>query len=795
MSRAPDYLYELLPVWHRARDAEQGQPLRALLQVVTEQVNVLEDDIAQLYENWFIETCEDWVVPYIGDLIGYRPVHEAGDPGSLETPEGQARNRILTPRREVANTLAYRRRKGTLALLEVLANDVAGWPARAVEFYRLLGWAQHVNHVHLRRGGTANLRDGAALDLVDGPFDRLAHTVDVRRPISHRAIGRYNIPSVGVFVWRLRPYSVTHAPAYCVRNHCFTVSTLGHDTQLVVKPEREKEPAEGPGLDIAAGPSAGWPVSSGALRARGPQSGPTGIAEEINLPTPIRRRALEERVAERPLQTRASATYYGEGKSLVIYAPDWPAKGATQPVPRDLVVPADLTNWQYRAPLGELGVDPVLGRIVFPTGQLPRRGVWVTYHYGFSADMGGGEYSRMLTEPIDFTLYMVSKDHPGTGVLDTINGALARWRQDQQALGPEPAGEEEQTEWRARKARLQAAVIEILDSAAYSEPLAIVLEAGESLQIRAANRTRPVIRMLDYMAERPDGFTVTGKKASRFKLDGLIVTGQGIQVVGPDRNDAESFAQGDLCDVTIRHSTLVPGWGLECNCDPKEPNEPSLELLNTSAKVVIDHSIIGSIYVTADEVQTDPVEISIHDSIVDATSRSREAIGAPNLPLAFARLTVVRSTVIGTVNTHAIVLAENSIFTSHVRVGRRQQGCMRFCFVTPGSRTPRRYHCQPDLVVAALEEVQPPLTPDEKMARQIREAQRVRPRFTSRRYGHAAYCQLADACAEEIKRGADDESEMGAFHDLFQPQREANLRARLDEYTPAGMDAGILFAS
>ena len=40
-------------------------------------------------------------------------------------------------------------------------------------------------------------------------------------------------------------------------------------------------------------------------------------------------------------------------------------------------------------------------------------------------------------------------------------------------------------------------------------------------------------------------------------------------------------------------------------------------------------------------------------------------------------------------------------------------------------------------------------------------------------------------------RGADDEAEMGAFHDLYQPQRIANLRARLDEYTPAGIDAGI----
>jgi hypothetical protein len=36
---------------------------------------------------------------------------------------------------------------------------------------------------------------------------------------------------------------------------------------------------------------------------------------------------------------------------------------------------------------------------------------------------------------------------------------------------------------------------------------------------------------------------------------------------------------------------------------------------------------------------------------------------------------------------------------------------------------------------------------------------------------------------------------MGVFHDLFNPQREANLRARLDEYTPAGMRAGIIFVN
>lgn len=111
MSENVDYLYELLPAIYRLRDAEQGYPLQALLRVIDEQVAVVREDIDQLYENWFVETAQDWVVPYIGDLVGYQPVFEAGEPGSAATAQGQARNKILMPRREVANTLRNRRRR------------------------------------------------------------------------------------------------------------------------------------------------------------------------------------------------------------------------------------------------------------------------------------------------------------------------------------------------------------------------------------------------------------------------------------------------------------------------------------------------------------------------------------------------------------------------------------------------------------------------------------------------------------------------------------------------------------
>jgi hypothetical protein len=409
--------------------------------------------------------------------------------------------------------------------------------------------------------------------------------------------------------------------------------------------------------------------------------------------------------------------------------------------------------------------------------------------------MGAGEYPRTVAQPRPSAVYTVSKDHPNLHLFTTINAALTAWRQEQHDLGAEPADEAAKVAWRVKKERLRAAVIEIHDSAVYGEPITVALEKGESLEIRAASRHRPIIWLPEYMTSGSEALTITGKGGSRFSLDGVVVAGRGLQVRGPDLGDSEAAADGDLCELHIRHSTLVPGWTLEENCQPKRPNEPSIELLNTRACVLVEHSIIGTISVVADEVRIDPVCVEIRDSIVDATSSELVAIGAPNLPFAFVTLSIQRTTVFGSVFAHAIALAEDSIFMSEIAVARQQIGCMRFCYVTPGSRTPRRHRCQPDGVRTAMDDIQPPLSPAEARLAKARETTRVHPVFTSMRYGHAGYAQLAIPCAPEITRGAEDESEMGAFHDLYQPQREANLRVRLEEFTPAGMEADILFAS
>ena len=175
MSPLEGKLYDLLPAVHRIRDAEgRGDglvdgnlPLRSLLSIVAREVAVVEEDLAQLYDDLFVETCAEWVVPYIGDLVGV---------GGLHDLKGAASRRA-----QVANTVAYRRRKGTVAVLEGLARDATGWPAHAAEFFRVLATTQHMNHVRLSNLYAPDLRLWEPLEYVNTPFDELSHTVDVRR--------------------------------------------------------------------------------------------------------------------------------------------------------------------------------------------------------------------------------------------------------------------------------------------------------------------------------------------------------------------------------------------------------------------------------------------------------------------------------------------------------------------------------------------------------------------------------------------------------------------------------------
>ena len=723
-----DRLYELLPAVYRTRDAERGRPLQALLRVIAQQVDLVEQDIARLYDNWFIETCQEWVIPYIGDLVGFVPLDA----------------RLSPARAEVANTIRFRRRKGTMALLADLATTVSGWPARAVESYRHLGLMQNLNVRHPHRGHSVNLRLGNALKQLGTAFDLGARTIDVRRASSHRGGGRHGVPDVDVFLWRLRGYSLTGTQASPVdaRPRSYRCSALGNDVALFTR-------------------------TSASPRAR-------HVGRVGDVPEPLRLRDFAVRGRDGDLH--ANPEYYGPGKSLCIFV-------GTKAVTIDQIVPADLKGWRHRPrDFGDVLVDPERGRLVFH--EEPAEAVRVDFRYGFSTEMGGGEYERPLLNPSgDYDLIEVQTPVPGVPPADGVHPTIAA------ALRA------------AGNSQLDHVVIEILDSCVYEEPVAIRVPAGRSLQLRAAVGSRPTIVISDRRTA-VDRFFVTLESGAQFTMDGLVVAGRGVRLSGPDAND-------DAGLLLIRHCTLVPGWSLDEHCEPDCTNEPSLELENVNACVRIEWSIVGSIFVTTDERRFDPVRLHVSDSIVDATDsrlvhdasqgdcRAFSAISRDDCELAHAIATILRSTIIGDVRVHAIELGENSLFFGSVRVARRQIGCLRFCYVGPESRTPRRFHCQPDLVEQAVRALHAAgqMSDAERDRRLAAERRRVEPEFTSLRYGMPTYCQLAATCADEITEGADDRSEMGAFHHLQQARRLANLRARLDEYTPAGMDPGIILAT
>lgn len=658
MSHHTQRLSELLPALYRLRDVEQHGPLAALLTVLAEQIDVLEANLDQLYDDQFIETCAAWVVPYIGDLIGYRPLHSVSP-------------KVSSARAEVAHTIGFRRRKGTVTMLEQLARDVTGWDARAVEFFQALATTQYMNHIRRDNWYAPDLRRWEPLERLETAFDTVAHTVDVRRIASGR--GTHNIPNIGIFLWRLDAFPLTDSPtvkADPADDHRYFFSPLGNNTQLFTHPESEDEIAR--------------------------------VAGPLNVPAPISRRVLREYLDH----------YYGEVLSLFVKA-----DGVDTTVDHVQVcnLSDDASGWAH-TPVDKVAIDPVLGRVAFPPSPTPRN-VRVRFHYGFSADLGGGEYERPFatgTSPVK-----VPEDQP------TLQDAL-------DALGGE-------------------GIVEITDSGRYEETLKIGVAAGKNIELRAANGNRPTLVLTGPLV-------ISGKKDASASLDGLLIAGDQIEI--------RAAAGNRLKKLRLAHCTLVPGRGISVESEPPPSAEPSLRVEIADVEITIERSIVGGLRINEGS------RARIGDSIVDATASTSVAYSSDNGADPGGLLEIKNSTVIGAVHARVLKLASNTIFLAPVRAERKQEGCVRFSFLPLSSRVPRRFRCQPEDEAGEL---------------------RVTPRFTSLRYGLPAYGQLSSRAAPEIRRGADDEGEMGAFHHLHAPQRETNVKVRLDEYLRVGLEAGIFY--
>ncbi|MCI0435341.1 MAG: hypothetical protein L0271_17120, partial [Gemmatimonadetes bacterium] len=141
--------------------------------------------------------------------------------------------------------------------------------------------------------------------------------------------------------------------------------------------------------------------------------------------------------------------------------------------------------------------------------------------------------------------------------------------------------------------------------------------------------------------------------------------------------------------------------------------------------------------------------------------------------------------VFGEVHVRELALASEVLFTSTIVAQRRQSGCVRFSHVPAGSQTPRRFQCQPDLALQGVTD----------LGEQARIRSRMAPIFVSTRFSDPAYAQLRLDAALEIRTGAANGSEMGVFSSRMNPQREANLLTRLDEYLPFGLEAVLHYVT
>jgi hypothetical protein len=250
MSRndANDYaqrLYARVPAYYRVLDEEQGMPLYALLATVGEQVANIRADLDALWDDFFIETCEDWTVPYLAALTGTN---------LLANPVGQS-NRL-----DVRNTVMWRRSKGTPAMLRALAQAISGWPTDLAEFFEVLGWSQNMNHLRLHSTLTPDLRDTYALSLLGTAADTFSHAADFKtaRALSQARVvpgslgigraawaspGRYQIKNLGFFERRLQTFAINGATPAAVapglatpaNAACYTFDPLFRDTPLFVK--------------------------------------------------------------------------------------------------------------------------------------------------------------------------------------------------------------------------------------------------------------------------------------------------------------------------------------------------------------------------------------------------------------------------------------------------------------------------------------------------------------------------------------------------------------------------------
>lgn len=552
-------LWRLLPEIYRALDAEvpdQKGPLRELVERIGKQVAVVRRSIDRAWEDQSIESCDDWVIPYIGDLLGTRLVE------SLD-----ARGKRL----DVAKTIHYRRRKGTLAVLEELSADITGWEARAVEMFRRMGRARHGLDFEIGWPGSAaygpvtrtpvygiaHLGSPHLQALVGTAFDELSYTVDVRRGKGRS--GWYNTPRLGVFVSRLHAYPVEGATpvAHATCPNVLSFDPTGRRIQLFASSTR----AHGDDWVAPKEHELGGPISRSLFRRA--YDGLWATIDAANSGS---------------ILPRSLGVYLDHnGDRTLIEAGDVSSDPALHET-RHYVDPEEGLFYVAKGPDAPI-----------PTAYS------MAYHHGFSSNIGAGTFDRRRVGAPAPTAPEIMG---GGGALDAALGAASG-----------------------------AGVLSIGDSRTYDSVSDLSVS---DLTLRAKSGQRPLVRLPEG-ANGPTVWTIEGglpEGASRLTIDGLFVSGGEIVLAGEldsvtlttctlDPGSEKNPPSGQLYELAVDGRPLLP-----CR----------LRIRAKIRRLVIDRCVTGPIVVeglgAVESLSiTDSVVQSLHgDMAIDAPAPSVVAI-------------------------------------------------------------------------------------------------------------------------------------------------------------------------
>jgi hypothetical protein len=809
-----DKLWNLIPAVYRAVDTDQldsNGPLRELVNRIGAQAAILRRSIDRLWEDQSIESCDDWVIPYIADLLATNLVK------SLDA-RGQ--------RIDVAKTIYYRRRKGTLAVLEEIAANITGWDARVVEFFRRLGRTRHNLDPAIETPAQSSDQPGQTLATGNGATTIFSFALG-NTPVEPGSVavfvagtqvgadnnsgaifglglsGTVNYTSGAVMI------TFTTAPAPGAAVAVFYQYPVGGD--------RSVQLAEGLVGALTNTQMGGWAdlrnVYGAALIDR-------ELSATVRL-AGFPHMAFDEFFHTADLRRGVGQTgwhniprlgvflwrlqSFGVDLTMPVESATCPGQFTFDPNGRQIPLFAASTRgygdgwtspaeWQLPTPITQSLLDGALGanpKYPLYSSIDPLDGLVTSNALGVQQGSGGifdliptTDVTADAAVPTAAAYYidaprgrLVTRNPKYTGALRVtyhygFSSTIGAGPYDRRVSGYKPISSTApvigggNTLAAPLSALNGSGVVTIGDFLTYNA-VANVGNAAQPIQdvsVGADNKKRPLIR-LPAPAPAVSEWTFTGGDSAHpgnLKLDGLWISGGDIVLRG-------SFDRVSIVCCTLDPGNAGATAGTYAKAaDGRDLIPCRLWVEGAVRSLAIDRSIVGPIQTRAGgEIET----LTITNSIVQAVGPD------PAISISIGLANLSRCTILGPANLHRLEASE-CILDDVVTVINTQDGCVRFSAWAAGSVIPRQYE---SVMIAA----QAPL-------------------FTSVDFGQPAYAQttesvdsaiISGAPDATISAGAQDGSEMGAFARDKNPIKQRSILIKYQEYMPLGLVPVIIHAT